>query len=63
MPEKDTLPDVRVITITMHPDNDYDPELDLDTDVDPWAALGILTVVTRRLRDELCDGDDDDEDD
>ena len=63
MPEKNALPDIRIITITLHPDNDYEPELDLDTDVDPWSAVTILRAVADDLYDELRGLRDDPEDD
>ena len=63
------LPDVRLITISLDVEGEYDPAVDIEG-LGDYEALGILTVVRDRLRWELAQGgsvigidseDDDDE--
>lgn len=55
------LPDVRIITISLDVDGDCDPALDYEGMGD-FEALGVLTVVTDRLRAQLGATEDDDDD-
>jgi hypothetical protein len=55
MSDPDALPDVRLITISLDVEGEYDPAVDIEG-LGDYEALGVLTVVRDRLRWELAQG-------
>ncbi len=45
----DALPDIRVLTITLSGDDEWEPKLDLGDDFDEFTAIGVLVKTLYNL--------------
>lgn len=53
LPDEYSVPDIRVITITVSADNDWKPQVDYHAGISPWEAAKLIEEAGNIMAKEL----------